>query len=292
MKKKLFALLSVVLGALIFACPHAAREGPEGYLFIIGGGSRSETMMRKFVDLAASFGGGGIVIFTMASGVPHEVGPELVEEFRTLGATPVVYHQLTREEALEPGSVGILEGAGGVYFAGGVQSRLIDVLLDTPLHQNLLELHQRGCIIGGTSAGAAVMSEIMITGDERREVREGREWSTIEAANVITVRGFGLVKGAIVDQHFVARKRHNRLMSLVLEKPTQVGLGIDESTAVLVRPDGAYEVLGDNQVIVYDARKAEAFQTETGRLGGYGIAVHVLLPGDVFHFAEGTVEKR
>jgi cyanophycinase len=169
---------------------------------------------------------------------------------------------------------------------------LIDVLLDTPLHQNLLELHRRGCVIGGTSAGAAVMSEIMITGDERRKSREGRGWSTIEAENVITVRGFGLVEEAIVDQHFVARKRHNRLMSLVLEKPTLVGLGIDESTAVLIRPDGAYEVLGNNQVIVYDARRAKAFLSETGRLGGHGIAVHVLLPGDVFLFDEGMVERR
>ncbi len=290
--RKLVFLLSVVLGALVLACPHGIQEGPKGYLFIIGGGSRPETMMRKFVDLAANFGGGGIVIFTMASGVPHEVGPELVEEFRRLDVNPVVYYQLTREEALEPGSERILEEAGGVYFAGGVQSRLTDILLDTPLHQKLLELHRRGCVIGGTSAGAAVMSEIMITGDERREVREGREWSTIEAENVITVRGFGLVKEAIVDQHFVARKRHNRLMSLVLEKPVQVGLGIDESTAVLIRPDGAYEVLGDNQVIVYDARRAGAFQSETGRLGGHGIAVHVLLQGDVFHIAEGTVERR
>jgi cyanophycinase len=81
-------------------------------------------------------------------------------------------------------------------------------------------------------------------------------------------------------------------MSLVLEKPTRIGLGIDESTAVLIRPDGACEVLGKNQVIVYDARRADVFQSETGRLGGHGIAVHVLLPGDVFHFAEGTVERR
>jgi cyanophycinase len=238
--------------------------------------------MRRFVDLAATYGTGKVIVFTMASGVPLEVGPELVEEFKGLGVEDVAFYQLTREEALDPETARILDGAGGIYFAGGVQTRLTDVLLDTPVHQKMLELYERGCVVGGTSAGAAVMSGVMITGDERRTVEEGREWSTIEADNVVTVRGFGFLVEAVVDQHFVTRRRHNRLISLVLENPGLIGLGIDEATAVIVRPDGLYEVVGESQVVVYDARRAAALRTETGRLGAHGVTMHVLVAGDVF----------
>lgn len=190
---------------------------------------------------------------------------------------------------MAPGSAALLDGIGGVWFAGGDQSRLTAALLDTPLHARLHEIYRAGGIIGGTSAGAAVMSEVMITGDEKREPAEGREWSTVEAANVVTARGFGFLSGIIVDQHFVTRKRHNRLISLVLENPSLVGVGIDESTAVLVRPDGKYEVLGENQVVVYDARRAATARTPSGRLGARDVTLHVLVTGDVFDPARGTV---
>ncbi len=287
---------AVLCAAMLSACspsPSASGNGagPRGHLFIIGGGERPEGLMRRFVDLASENGTGKIAVFTMASGVPLEVGPELVAEFRELGVKDVAFHQLTRKEALDPANAEILAGAGGVYFAGGVQSRLTDVLLDSPIHKRLLELYAQGGVVGGTSAGAAVMSEVMITGDERRQAEEGREWSTIEEGNVVTVRGLGFIRDAVVDQHFVARRRHNRLISLVLEKPEIIGIGVDESTAVIVRPDGLYEVAGKNQVVVYDARRAATFGTETGRLGAHGMGMHVLVAGDVFDPAKGSVVR-
>jgi cyanophycinase len=292
--KKISAASTALCVVLLTACPSAPpgtvdTAGPAGHLFVIGGGRRPEGLMKRFVELAETYGTGKVVVFTMASGVPLEVGPELVEEFKGLGVGDVAFYQLTREEALDPETARILDGAGGIYFAGGVQTRLTDVLLDTPVHQKMLELYERGCVVGGTSAGAAVMSEVMITGDERRTVEEGREWSTIEADNVVTVRGFGFIVEAVVDQHFVTRKRHNRLISLVLENPRLLGLGIDEATAVIVRPDGLYEVVGENQVVVYDARRAAALRTETGRLGAHGVTMHVLVAGDVFDPAGADV---
>ena len=292
MRRSFAPLVLSALLPLICSCAGPAGEpGPdsEGHLFIVGGGDRGEPLMRRFVELARAHGSGRIVVFTMASGVPLEVGPELVEEFKGLGVADVACHQLTRDEAMAPASIALLDGAGGVWFSGGDQSRLTAALLDTPLHVRLLELYRAGCVIGGTSAGAAVMSEVMITGDEKREPAEGREWSTVEAANVVTARGFGFLPGVIVDQHFVARKRHNRLISLVLENPSLVGLGIDESTAVLVRPDGTYEILGDSQVIVYDARRASPARAPSGRLGARNILMHVLVAGDVYDPVRGTV---
>jgi cyanophycinase len=277
---------------VLLACTLAAQAGPKGYLFIIGGGERDAPLMKRYIELAAGFGTGRIVVFTMASGVPQETGPELLAEFKGNGAKDVVTYQLTRDEAMKPDSAKILDGVGGVWFAGGDQSRLTAALLDSPIHKRMLELYEKGCIIGGTSAGAAVMSEVMITGDEKRTAKEDEQWQVIWAANIVRVRGFGFVKNAIIDQHFVTRRRHNRLISLVLENPKLVGVGIDESTAVLVRPDGRYEVLGENQVIIYDARKARAVKSPAGRLGGRGMTMHVLLAGDVYNLAKGKVETR
>ena len=287
--KKLVAL--TILCVLMLTLT-AAASGPKGHLFIVGGGDRDEPLMRRFVELAKGYRDGRVVVFTMASSVPDEVGPELSAEFKKLGVADVRSYHLKREEAMKPDSAKILDGVSAIWFSGGDQARHTAALLDTPIHARLLELYAEGCLIGGTSAGAAVMSEFMITGDERRTDNKEGTWEVILADDVLHTRGFGFVKNAIVDQHFITRRRHNRLISVVLENPALVGVGIEESTAVLVRPDGKYEVLGDGQVIVYDARRAKTAKSPDGHLGGYGLTLHVLLPGDEFDLARGTVKGR
>lgn len=286
-KKNPIALLLILLATGL-----AAQAGPKGYLFIIGGGERDKPLMERYVKIAAGFGTGRVVVFTMASGVPQEVGPELVAEFKGNGAKDVVSYQLTHDEAMKPDSAKILDGAGGIWFSGGDQARLTAALLDTPVHKRMLELYEQGCVIGGTSAGAAVMSEVMITGDEKRTDNKEGSWEVIWADDVIRTRGFGFVKGAVIDQHFVVRRRLNRLIATIIENPKLVGIGIDESTAVLVRPDGRYEVLGESQVLVFDARRGQTSQAADKRLGVRGMTLHVLLPGDVYDLAKGKVLGR
>jgi cyanophycinase len=289
---------ALALGSLsAFSCKaggpagSAASPPAAGYILAVGGGDRPEGVMRKFVELAVRGGKSRVVVFTMASGVPEETGPELVAELEAAGAKDVVRYHLTREEALRPETASILDNAGGVFFSGGDQSRLTAVLLDTPVHKRLSELYRDGAVIGGTSAGAAAMSEVMITGDEKRKVEPGDEWTVIEADNIVTARGLGFVRNAIIDQHFLKRRRFNRLLSLVLENPQLVGLGIDEPAAVLVRPDGKVEVLGDRQVLALDARHAAVSKTASGKLGASGVTMHVLLGGDVYDPASGRVER-
>jgi len=159
----------------------------------------------------------------------------------------------------------------------------MDILIDTPIHKKLLEIYEKGAVIGGTSAGAAVMSEIMITGDEKREVEEGHAFETIQANNIVTVRGFGFIKTAIIDQHFVRRKRHNRLISLVAENPRLLGVGIDESTAIIYAPDEIFEVVGERNVIVYDATQAQIRISPSQLLNGFNIIMHILSSGDRFN---------
>jgi cyanophycinase len=289
------SVLPIVLAVLILgpACAPkpAAAPRPRGHLFIIGGGERDAPLMKRYIQLAEAHNTGRIVIFTMASSVPDEVGPELLDEFEGNGAKDVVYYNLKREEAMRPGSDRILDGAGGVWFSGGDQALLTAALLNTPIHTRMLTLYAEGAVIGGTSAGAAVQSEFMITGNEKRTGGAEGTWEVILADDVEHAEGFGFVRDAVIDQHFVTRRRHNRLIAVVLQHPTLVGVGIEESTAVLVRPDGKYEVLGEGQVIVYDARHARTFRSGDGHLGGHGLAMQVLLAGDVYDLAAGRVEE-
>jgi len=167
----------------------------------------------------------------------------------------------------------------------------MDILIDTPIHSKLLEIYEKGAVIGGTSAGAAVMSEIMITGDEKREVKEGHEFETIQANNIVTVKGFGFIKTAIIDQHFVRRKRHNRLISLVAENPKLLGVGIDESTAIIFTPGEIFEVVGERNVIVYDATQAQIRISPSRLLSGFNIIMHILNSGDRFNLKTKEVMR-
>src|SRR5512137_32173 len=114
--------------ALLLCLPLCALAGPKGHLFIVGGGDWPDGMMDRFVNLAGRFGTGRIVILPMASSVPEESAAEETDGFRKLGAKDVVTIQLTREQALNPESAALLDGAGGVFFSGGDQSRLTAVL--------------------------------------------------------------------------------------------------------------------------------------------------------------------
>lgn len=270
------------IAALLLFLPLCALAGPKGHLFIVGGGDWPDGMMNRFVDLAARFGTGRIVILPMASSVPKESAAEETEGFRKLGAKDVVTCILTRKQALKPESAALLDGAGGVFFSGGDQSRLTAVLLDTPVYKKLLELYDQGAVIGGTSAGAAVMSEVMITGDEVRKPAAGREFETLQAANVVTARGFGFVRQAVIDQHFVTRKRQNRLISVLAEHPDLLGVAIDESTAVLVRPDGILEVVGAKQVVIYDPANVKFRILPNSNIAFTGLVMHALTNGDTF----------
>jgi cyanophycinase len=272
--------------------PLFTSASPKGHLFIIGGGERPAEMMKRFIDLAEGFQSGKIVILPMASSVPAEVGPEQVLEFKNFGAKSVAFHILSREDALNPESLKAFEDIGGVFFSGGVQSRLADVLLDTPIHKMLSDFYEEGGVIGGTSAGAAVMSEIMITGDEKRKVEENHAFETIEADNIVTARGFGFIKSVIVDQHFVRRKRHNRLMSLVAENPEILGVGIDESTAIIVNPDDTFDLIGERNVIVYDLSGATVKIFPDNGMSAHAGRIHILKQGDKFDIRARTALKQ
>jgi cyanophycinase len=201
---------------------------------------------------------------------------------------------LSREQAMHDSVGRGLDSATGIWFSGGDQNRIMTVLQGSPVAAAIRRRYVAGAVIGGTSAGAAVMTTPMITGNERRPGGErpdtSQNWITIAADNVVTADGLGLLENAIVDQHFLRRRRHNRLMSLVLEHPDHIGVGIDESTALVVDSTGAWSVIGRSSVIVYDARQGEVTRRDGLLLGGRDVRVHVLPAGSKFDPRSGRAE--
>ena len=206
-----------------------------------------------------------IAILPQASGREGR-GESSVEMWREEGAREV--RNLDGLPARE--AAGAIRGADLIWMPGGDQNRLMRELRELGLVDAVREAYGRGATVGGTSAGAAVMSAVMITGRPER--------SALAAGNTPTAEGLGLLPDAVVDQHFVARDRNNRLLSAVLERPALLGLGVDERTAAIVLPGGRLEVVGDGAVVVYDARAAEVAEAGEGQAqGATGLALHLSL---------------
>ena len=266
---------------LLYSVTVVAQEGPKGSLIIIGGGDRGPEVMNPFIQLA----GGGkskIVFFPMASETGDSYAGERIADMKKYGAGTVLHLNITKEQANSDSVLALLDGVTGVYFGGGDQVRLTRALKGTRTEKRLHELYENGAVLGGTSAGAAVMSAIMLTGDEHRPTRDS-SWNKIEAENVISIDGFGFIDDAIVDQHFLIRRRTNRLISVILEHSTKVGVGIDEATAIWVKPDHTFEVLGKSAVVIYDATSAEVKRDATGYgLRAADVRMSILRAGSIY----------
>lgn len=283
------ALLALLTGGAPAAPWPPADVRPKGSLVIVGGGERSGAMMRRFVALAGG-AGARIAVVPMASEEAAESGAETASELDSLGAHAFVF-LVDRTQAEAPEFVRRLDSATGIWFCGGDQARLTDVLGGTASLRAIQARYQAGAVVGGTSAGAAIMSDSMITGDQTPPGDTtgyyGDEYPSIERRRIEVRPGLGFLHGAIVDQHFLKRERHNRLLSAVLERPSLVGVGIDESTAIEVSPDGRWHVLGESEVIVYDARRARVTAPGAPLLGATDIRVQLLPSGSIYDPASG-----
>jgi cyanophycinase len=165
-----------------------------------------------------------------------------------------------------------------IYLGGGSQGKFMELLAGSPLLEALKETKEAGALIAGTSAGAAVMSKVMITGDQLRYPEYTGDFRTIEAENMILAEGLGFVEEAVIDQHFIRRMRMNRLISVVLEHPQLTGIGIDESTALYVK-EGQTRVYGQGQVVVLRHPTGRSSRSES-LIGGRDLMLDILLPGD------------
>lgn len=279
--------LLVVVALLAAAAPRAASPelapgAPGGHLVLLGGGGEPDAVWAKIFELAGGKEARLVVLPTASE--REETGPEYLAELAALGYTNTAWLPLkTAEDAARPEIVAALEEARIIFFSGGDQSRITAALLGSPALAAVQRNYRSGGVIAGTSAGLACMSTPMITG-------EG-DFSVLRAANVELEPGLGFVTEAILDQHFVARQRQNRLISAVLEHRELLGIGVDERTAIWIRPDRTFEVLGDGWVMVFDARasRVERRADPAGRtlLGVDAMTTRVLLPGARFDLVRG-----
>jgi cyanophycinase len=274
--KKVFLLMLTLL--IIFNLDVLAQS--KGKLVIVGG-RQVTSIVKKFVELA----GGSkakIIIVPNAGSDPVENSELQKKEFAELGAASD-YLLFTKETADADSNLKKLDGATAVFFLGGDQAILAHDMLGTKLLDKVFSLYNNGGLVGGSSAGAAIMSEVMITGNELVNKDSSVSFVTIEKGNVETIRGFGFLKTVIIDQHFLKRKRHNRTIAALIENPTLLGVAIDESTAIIVYPDDTFEVIGNSQVLVYDPTNSKDIrQDKKGNLGISNMKLHVLISGDKF----------
>jgi cyanophycinase len=183
-------------------------------------------------------------VMTAATSLPGEVGDNYIRVFERLGAEDVrVVDTQKPEDADNPDYLEAIEQATGIFFTGGEQARIISCLKDTKLDTAMHKRYSEGAIIGGTSAGAAMMPDMMIIeGDSETHPR----------VDVVAMGpGMGFLPGIVIDQHFAQRGRLGRLVAALLLQPAVLGFGIDENTAILVSAD-EFEVIGQGAVTVID----------------------------------------
>lgn len=262
--------------------------GDGGRLLVIGGAEQlnpgRETILQRFVSLA----GGAearIAVIATATTDPAAREAEYREVFLRLGAGEVEPVRLTtREEANADDAVARLATVSGVFFTGGDQRRITNILggsrVDSLLHARLGR-SDGGIVLAGTSAGAAMMSGTMIVGGSDSDAR-------VATACVRTGPGLEFLPGVLIDMHFAERGRLNRLLSAIAMYPHELGLGIDEDTAIEVHGD-RFEVLGSGAVTVIDAGRATHLDTPAegeGPIALCGVQLHVLPAGYAFALTE------
>jgi cyanophycinase len=252
-------------------------------LFIVGGGNQSVDLVREFVRLAGGPGKARIAILPMATSDAVATGAEKEAQLDSLGADAFVVN-VTRAQADADSVVTRIRGATGIWFPGGDQTLLAAALNGSAALRAIHERYEAGAVVGGTSAGAAVMSDSMITGNQfypgLASPTDTGSFTRLGRGTIEIAPGFGFLHNAIVDQHFIRRQRQNRLFSVVLERPRLLGVGIDEGTVLEVAPDGKWTVLGRSAVMVFDARAAKV--TSPPALGATDIKVSVLPAGSTF----------
>jgi cyanophycinase len=224
--------LALLLG---WVAPNRSAEPARGSLVIVGGGKLPDAIADRFLELAGGKNARVVVIPTATELADTPERLPCPAYWKARGAASVMLlHTRSREQADDPAFVKPLTEASGVWFTGGIQSRLADTYGGTRVERALHQLLARGGVIGGTSAGAAVMSPVMIVGgDPEAEVGTG----------------FGFLPGYVVDTHFQNRHRLDRLLGVLARHPQDTGLGIDENTAVIVTGQ-ALRVLGSGEVRV------------------------------------------
>nr|WP_262919552.1 cyanophycinase [Niabella hibiscisoli] len=203
-------------------------------MFIIGGGDRSPALVKQMVETAKMKPGDYIVVLPMATSIPEESVAYISGQLSVACNNKITSFNFTRAQAdNQQGWIDSVKNARFIFITGGDQNKFMNVVRGTKLYEALHQAFRNGSTIAGTSAGAAVMSQIMITGEEKGK-SDKDSFREIKSNSVVTSSGMGFLTSAIVDQHFIIRSRYNRLLSALADHPDKTLIGIDEATAIIV----------------------------------------------------------
>ncbi|MEO7627184.1 MAG: cyanophycinase, partial [Nocardioides sp.] len=262
----------------------------RGPLMIIGGAEdklRKRTILKDFVVASGGHEARIVVIPTASS-----LGPEIHEVYEALfdklGAAEVVTARPeSRDDAHDADLVELLEKATGIFMTGGNQLKLSGVICGTPFGDAIIDAHERGAVVAGTSAGASIQSSHMVA--------FGVGGATPKQRMTQVAAGLGLLGSSVIDQHFDQRNRYGRLLMIVSQSPQLLGIGVDEDTAAIVEQVGDDEVLrvtGRGSVTIFDPARMVTNAHEAHRsapLLASGVVLHMLPAGSAYNLTNRTL---
>jgi len=296
-----------VLALVVSACsgedplsgpPEDAEE--PGRLVIIGGALDAANTAVYQEILQGRSGPGPVCVFPTASASPQESMESAVERIEAVGgsgAAQGIYLTLGNpEDAGTEATAERIRGCSGFYFSGGSQSRIAEVFRpdgeDSRALQAVRQRFREGAVVSGTSAGAAIMTDPMIGGGSSLGALASGVREEGGEDGVILQNGLGFLPDVLVDQHFLARGRWARLLVAVLAtEGRDLGLGIDENTALVVEGDSA-RVVGESGVVLFDTRQAGDWAGGSAEISGVrmfllGAYDRVYLDSGVVSFFDG-----
>jgi cyanophycinase len=242
-------------------------------------------ILKRFAERAG--GADAHIAIIPTASVLADTGARYEQRFRELGvgrATALRYAE--RADAANPAWREVLEGATGVFITGGNQLRLSTILGGTDVARTIRRRNAEGVIVGGTSAGAAILCEHMIA--------FGKEGGTPRAGGTSLAPGFGLTNRVVIDQHFRQRDRLGRLLAALAYNPFAVGIGLDEDTAAFIDEDDELEVVGSGAITVVDVsaltHSSMAQADEGDAICMTGVRLHILTAGARYALSARTAD--
>jgi cyanophycinase len=255
----------------------------DSVLIAIGGGDLAKTdALERIFDLLDEVRDARVAVMTVATNQREGVTTKYNSIFRKRNVRHVdMVHVWQREDAFSETSVKKIKSADAIFFTGGDQLNVTGLMGGSPLHDALYDRVNDGVILAGSSAGAAMMSAAMITG--------GNSDAAPRVGCVEIAPGMALLNDTIIDTHFSQRGRHGRLMTAVAHNPQDLGIGLDELTAIILRRN-TFEVVGAGSVTVMDGSRMTysdlVYKKDREAIGLFGLCVHVLPNGYKFDLRE------
>jgi len=265
--------------------PSPTIDGTQrGYVIPIGGAEEkinNPEILAKFVELSG--GKDAVISIIPTASQLDDTGSRYQAIFEEIGVKKTYSLRINeRADAQNEKYVATLQKSTGIFITGGNQLRLSTILGGTPIAKAIRQLNAQGVHYAGTSAGAAIVSQHMITG--------GSTGIVPTEGGVNLAPGMGLINTIVLDQHFNERNRLARLLSAVSYNPFLIGVGLDEDTAAFIDHNNVFTVVGSGAITVVDPSDIEYSSMAEARSGDaltlLNLKVHILAAGSRYDIGE------